>query len=71
MDKLVDGWITGKINDSSWLTGGRSWNWMWEEDRVWLSRKVKKKRQRLKCTCKQVFMAELLSFMYVVCEKYL
>ena len=26
MDKLVDGWITGKINDSSRLIGGSSRN---------------------------------------------
>lgn len=30
----MDGWITGKINDSSWLIGGTSRNWMRDEDKV-------------------------------------
>ena len=35
MDRLVDGWmdgwIIGKINDSSQLIGQSSQKWMWEE----------------------------------------
>jgi len=34
LDKLVDGQITRKINDSSQLIGGSSWKWMWEGDKV-------------------------------------
>lgn len=33
-DKLVDRWITGKINDSGQLIGRSSRNWIWEEDKV-------------------------------------
>lgn len=48
MDKLVDGWTIGKINDSSQLIGGSSRNWMWQEDKVEsnLTRKEMEKRQR-------------------------
>lgn len=58
MDTLVDGWVIGKINDSSQLIGGSSWNWMWEEDKVEdVCRERKRKMTEvlvLKCTCKQI-----------------
>lgn len=58
MDALVDGWIIGKINDSSELIGGSSWNSMWEEDKVEDgSRERKTKREtevRLKANLKML-----------------
>lgn len=46
----MDRWITEKINDSSSLLKGSSWNWMWEEDKVgWRCGKVKGKLEVYLC----------------------
>lgn len=53
MDKLMVGWTIGKINDSSQLIGGSSWNW--NVGGKIEGRTVAKKGEKkgLRCTCKQ------------------